>query len=270
MSSEGDLLLVRQTLDKVEAKGRQFLTDLQSCQNLEIGVGMLAMIPDLAGRPSFMISQHERPVWFEVYVSANLAGGQGTGLNLDYSEFTREYLGQRMFVLTAINAGQTSEFSRLVLVLTWATLMHDPDLAETLNTQLVRYVNSRSKTDESISILEEFLGRGNARLRAAYGRILASVNDPVVVDRLMEFLREESADGTRAEIIFDLVRFQSLRGLPDTSVDEWLGSSKLADVLAILNAANRYSVRLSEQHFSKILPQYQDVVKSWFKEPKFV
>lgn len=270
MSSDGDLSLVRETLAKVEAKGRQFLTDLQGSQNLQIGIGMLAMVPDLAGRPSFMLNQQQRPIWFEVYISTNLAEVPGTGLNLDYSEVSQEYLGLRQFVLPALNSGQTPKFDLLVLGLTWATLMHDADTAETLNTQLVRYVNSRSKIDESISFLEEFLVRGSARLRAAYGRVLAAVNDPAVVQRLMEFLREESADGTRAEIIFDLVRFQSLRGLPDTAVDEWLGSSKLADVLAILNAANRYSVRLSEQHFSKILPQYQEIVRSWFKEPKFV
>ena len=201
MNSEGDLNLVKQTLDKVEARGRQFLTDLQGCQNLQIGIGMLAMIPDLAGRPSFMFSQHEHPIWFEVYISANLAEGQGTGLNLDYSEISQEYLGLRLFILKAINGGQTPDFGRLVLGLTWATLMHDADMAETLNTQLVRYVNSRSKTDESINVLEDLLGRGNARLRSAYGRVLAAVNDPAVVQRLMDFLREEPADGVRAEII---------------------------------------------------------------------
>ncbi|MBN9388679.1 MAG: hypothetical protein J0I20_11550 [Chloroflexi bacterium] len=265
-----DLDLVKQTLDKVEEKGRRFLADLQGCQNLQVGIGMLAMIPDLAGRPTFMLSQHERPIWFEVYVSTSLADVQGTGLNLDYSEISQEYLGLRLFLREAIEKGQTPDFDRLVLGLTWATLMRDADMAETLNTQLVRYVNSRSKTDESVTVLEDFLRRGNARLRAAYGRVLASVNDPAVTQRLMEFLKEESADGPRAEIIFDLVRFQSLRGLPDYAVDQWLSSSALADVLAILNAANRYSVRLSEQHFSKIQPQYQEIVKSWFKDPKFV
>jgi len=228
-----DLDAVKQTLDKVEEKGRNFLKDLESCQTLQVGLGMLAMMPDQAGRPSFMLTQHQRPVWFEVYVSTNLAEVKGTALNLDYSEISQEYLGLRSILLQLIDQGQTPEFGRLVLGLTWATLMRDADMAENLNTQLVRYVNSRSKTDESTDSLFDFLGRGNARLRAAYGRILAAVNDPAVIRRLIEFLREESADGARAEIIFDLVRYQSLRGLPDAALDMWLSSPALADVLAV-------------------------------------
>src|SRR4051812_17675361 len=105
-----DLEIVKQTLTRVEEKGQRFLNDLQTCQGLQVGVGMLAMMPDLAGRPSFMLSQHQRPIWFEVYISTNLAEVKGTSLNLDYSEISQEYLGLRSMLLQTINQGQTPEF----------------------------------------------------------------------------------------------------------------------------------------------------------------
>ena len=145
--------------------------------------------------------------------------------------------------------------------LTLATLVGDTPVAEALIGRLARqfpYLPAQ---------LAGLVGRGNPRLRSAYGQILALMNEEWAWEVLGTQLNLEIAAGVRADIISATIlnSWTNPDGLPVAILEEWLTGERLIDPLSCVLALTGLGLQLSPDIFGLIQPQHHDRLKAWFE-----
>jgi hypothetical protein len=254
---------INRILEDVETKGAAYLRILQN-QEFNIKYGFLPIMQDPIGRPTFAFNPLGYPIWYDIYFSASEVVSNislGLGYGPEYPEYNAEYQNYLNFLAYNASRGGLLDWTDVFEGLLLASLARDFRMAEEfcnrLTKELLEQPNERPN-------LEEYLGRGNSRIRAATGRVLASTTPNGEQEKLFDYVLQEMLDGVRAEIITVLTRKQWPNGIPEDVQRQWLGGSSLTDCLSFLLGIVELMTPLPNEFLDKINPSNYEKIKIWF------
>jgi hypothetical protein len=257
----GRLYHIHQVLEAVEQKGLAFLETLSGLNGCQVETGRVEILGAGEGRAYFRRRSNGLPIWSELSLLKTAGNGQIFDFNLDFAEYTEDYTGLKARQLAATQDKLPLDETDALEALTLATLVGDTPVAEALIGRLARqfpYLPAQ---------LAGLVGRGNPRLRSAYGRILALMNEEPAWEVLRTQLSLEMAAGVRADIITATILNSRTNpdGLPVAILEEWLTGERLIDPLSCVLALTGLGLQLSPDIFGLIQPQYRDRLKAWFE-----
>lgn len=257
----GRLDHINQILAEVEQKGFAFLEILARLNDCRIEPGRVEILGAAEGRAYFRRQPNGLPIWSDLTLLNQAAGKQTFDFNLDFTEYNEEYTGLKARQLAATQDKLTLDETDALEALTLAVLVEDSVVVEALIERLARQFPKLPAS------LEKLVERGNTRLRSAYGRILALMNEETAWEVFRNQFSRETADGVRADIISATILNSqtNAEGLPVAILEEWLTGERLIDPLSCVLALTSLGLQLSPDIFGLIQPQHHDLLKAWFK-----
>lgn len=257
----GRLDHIHQLLEAVEQKGVAFLETLSGLKDCRVEPGRLAILGIGPGRAYFGRQSNGLPIWSDLTLINLIGNGQTFEFNLDFAEYNEEYTGLQARQLAATQDKLPLDATDALEALTLAVLVRDTPVVEALIARLAH------RSPHLLAQLESLVGRGNPRLRSAYGRVLALMNEAAAWEILRNRLTQEQAAGVRADIISATILNSRTHpdGLPVAILEEWLTGKDLIDPLSCVLALTGLGLQLSPDIFGLIQPQHHDLLKAWFE-----
>lgn len=247
-------------LDDVEEKGNAFLDTLLESNIYEVAVGKVKIWYSNENQAHFALKD-KLPLWYDVTLIPKAAPNLEVGIGLGFAEYELRYNSVREQQLAAANNNQILGLEDAIEALLLAVLVKDEPVVESLITRLGTEISGATER------LLPLLDRGNSRIRSAIGRSIALTNQEDALNQLLEWLRDESAEGVRADIIMTYIQVHAVSlGIPAETVEQWLGSTELVDILSFVTAfSSALGTKLPNSLLEKVNPNYRIALATWFE-----
>lgn len=253
---------INQIITQVEQKSSGFGQTLARLNDSRVEPGRVEIIGAAEGRAYFRRQSNGLPIWSDLALIDRVGGAERiVAFNLDFSEYSEDYTGLKARQLAATQDKLTLDASDALEALVLATLTGDTAVALALVDRLAR------NFPKLPAALDNLAGRGNSRLRSAFGRSLALLNTAEGWEIVRAFLEKETADGVRADIITATIlnSRNDPDALPVNVLEEWLTGDRLIDPLSCVLALTGLGLQLSQDIFELIQPPHQKALKGWFE-----
>jgi hypothetical protein len=257
----GRLERLNQILTQVEQKGSAFMGTLARLNDSQVVPGKIEILGAREGRAYFRRQSNGLPIWSDLALIDTANGEKIFWFNLDFSEYNEEYTGLKARQLAATQDKLSLDESDALEALTLAVMTGDGPAAGALIERIAR------NFPKLPAIMDRLAGRGNSRLRSAFGRALALINTAASWKIVNAYLDKETAEGVRADIITATILNSRTNpdALPVNVLEEWLTGERLIDPLSCVLALTGLGLQLSPDIFELIQPQHQKALKAWFE-----
>ena len=257
----GRLDRINQILTQVEQKCSGFMESLARLNDSRVVPARVEVMGIREGRAYFRRQSNGLPIWSDLALIDSAGGEKIYDFNLDFSEYSEEYTGLKARQLAATQDKLPLDESDALEALTLAVLTGDAPVVLALIERLSR------NFPKLPGVMDNLAGRGNSRLRSAFGRSLALLNTPEGWEIVNAYLDKETADGVRADIITATILNSRTNpdALPVNVLEEWLTGKHFIDPLSCVLALTGLGLQLSQDIFELIQPQHRPALKAWFE-----